>query len=109
MPRNFKNEVEETRRCLSTAMQKTPPSKQFSATIMLALVQLSLAKERIRKTTNLQEKRELIYEFDKCRKAIQKGIRLLGNGKGSLRRGRRDMSELRQRLPILSMYHLFPI
>jgi hypothetical protein len=98
MPRNFNNEVEETRRCLSTAMQATLPSKQFSATIMLALVQLSLTKERIRKTTNLQERGGLIREFDKCRNAIQKGIRLLGNGKGSLRRRRGDMPELRQHL-----------
>lgn len=99
MSRNFDREVEETRRCLSTAMQTTPPSKQFSATIMLALVQLSLTKERIRKTTNLQERRKPINEFDKCRNAIQKGIRLLGNGTGSLRRGRGNMHELRQRLP----------
>ena len=96
MLRNFNNEVEETRRCLSAAMQATPPSKQFNATIVLALVQLSLTKERIRKTTNLQERRELIHEFDKCGNAIQKGIRLIGNGKGSIRGGRGDMSEVRQ-------------
>ena len=98
MLRNFNNEVEETRRYLSAAMQATLPSKQFSVTIVLALVQLSLTKERIRKTTNLQERRELIHEFDRTRNAIQKGIKLLGNGKGSLRTGRGDMPELRQHL-----------
>ena len=98
MLRNFNNEVEETRRYLSAAMQATLPSKQFNATIMLALVNLSLTKERIRKTTDLQERRKLIHEFDKCRNAIQKGIKLLGNGKGSLRGGRRDLPELRQHL-----------
>ncbi len=83
MSRNFTNEVEETRRCLSVAMQATLPSMQFSATITLALVQLSLAKGRIRKTRNLRERRGLILEFDQCRNAIQKGIKLLGNGTGT--------------------------
>ncbi len=85
MLRNFNNEVEEARVNLCKAMQATLPSKQFSATIMLVLVQLSLIKERIRKRQNLQQRRELIREFDKCRNALQKGIRLLG--KGSLRTG----------------------
>ncbi len=87
MLRNFDNEVEETRKCLSAAMQATLPSKQFSATIMLALVQLSLIKERIRTTTNLQRRKEFICEFDECRNALQKGIWLLGNSKGSPRTG----------------------
>ena len=99
MPRDFGKEVEEARVNLCEAMQATLPSKQFNATIMLALVNLSLTKERIHKTTNLQERRKLINEFDKCRNAIRKGIRLLGNGKGSLRRGRGNLPELRQRLP----------
>ena len=99
MPRNFGREVEEARVNLCEAMQATLPSKQFSATIMLALVNLSLTKERISKTTNHNERRKLIHEFDKCRNAIQKGIRLLGNGTGTLRRGRRDMPELQQHLP----------
>ena len=99
MTRNFNREVEEARVNLCEAMQTKLPSKQFNATIMLALVQLSLTNERICKATNLQERRELIYEFDKCRNAIRKGIRLLGNGKDSLRRGCGDMPELRQHLP----------
>ena len=98
MLRNFNNEVEETRRCLSAAMQATLPSKQFSATIVLALVQLSLTKERIRRTVNLNERRKLINEFDRTRNAIKKGIKLLRNGTGTLRGGRRDMPELRQHL-----------
>ena len=98
MPRNFGKEVEVVRVNLCEAMQATLPSKQFNATIMLALVNLSLTKERIHKTTNLQERRKLINEFDKCRNAIRKGIRLLGNGKGSLRRGRGGMHELQQHL-----------
>ena len=99
MPRNFSSEVEEARVNLCEAMQTTLPSKQFNATIMLALVHLSLTKERIHKTTNLLARRKLINEFDKCRNAIRKGIRLLGNGKGTLRRGRGDMPELRQHIP----------
>ena len=99
MTRNFGREVEEARVNLCEAMQATLPSKQFNATIMLSLVHLSLINERIRGTADLNERRELIHEFDKCRNAIKKGIRLLGTGKGSLRRGRRDMPELRQNIP----------
>ncbi len=98
MLRNFNNEVEKARVNLCKAMQTTIPSKQFGATVMLALVQLSLAEERIRRTANLNERRKLINEFDKCRNAIQKGVWLLGNGKGSLRRRRGSVPKLRQHL-----------
>ena len=98
MPRNFGKEVEEARVNLCEAMQATLPSKQFGTTIMLALVHLSLTKQRIRAATNLQERRKYINEFERVRSAIAKGIRLLGNGTGSLRRGRGDMPELQQHL-----------
>lgn len=97
MLRNFSKEVEEARVKLCTAMQGTLPSKQFGATLMLLLVNLSMAKDRIR-TANLNERRKLINEFDRDRNAIKKGIKLLGNGKGTLRGGRGDLSELRQHL-----------
>ena len=73
MLRNFSNEVEEASAELCTAMRATPPSKQFGPTIMLLLVNLSFTKERIRKA-NLNERRELIHEFDRNRQAIQKGM-----------------------------------
>ena len=99
MLRNFHEEVEQARKNLSEAMQTTLPSRQFGTTMVLAIVHLALTNERIRKTTNLQERREYINEFNRTRSAIEKGIKLLGNAEGSFRRGCRNMSELRQRLP----------
>ncbi len=96
MPRNFHQEVEQTRKNLTKAMQTTLPSKQYGMTMMLALVHLAITKETIRKTPNLQERREYINEFNRVRSAIEKGIRLLGKAEGSFRRGRGDMPELRQ-------------
>ncbi len=98
MLRNFHEEVEEARNNLTEAIQATLPSKQLGTTLMLALAYLSFTKERIRRTTNLQERRAYIDEFNKVRSAIEKGIRLLGNGESSFGRGRRDMPELRKRL-----------
>ena len=97
MFRNFGKEVEEARVELCTAMQATLLSRQFSATLMLLLVNLSLTKERMR-TANLNERRKLINEFDRNRNAIQKGTRLLRNGSGSIRERCGHLPELRQHL-----------
>ena len=99
MLRDFHEEVEQTRKSLAEAMQASLPSRQFGTTIMLALVHLTLTQERIRKTVNLEERRTYINEFDTVRRAIQKGIRLLGNAEVSFRGGRGNMPELRQCLP----------
>ena len=96
MLRNFHEEVEQTRKNLTEAMQATLPSKQFGTTVMLALVHLTFTKERIHRTPNLQERRIYINEFNRVRSAIQKGIRLLGNAQVSFRGGRGNMPELRQ-------------
>lgn len=97
MLRNFSNEVEEASAELCTAMRATPPSKQFGPTIMLLLVNLSFTKERIRKA-NLNERRELIHEFDRNRQAIEKGLRLLRDAPCFLRRGRGNLPELQKHL-----------
>jgi len=98
MLRNFKQEVEEVRQELCLVMQHTLPSKQFGTTIMLALVHLSLIQKQIKHTKTLHERREHINEFSRIRSAIDKGLKLLGNGTGNVGRGRGDLQELRKHL-----------
>jgi len=77
MFRNFRKEVEATRRDISGAMQATMPSKEFGATVTLAMIHLGLTETEICKTTNLNERREKINEFNRQRNAIEKGIQAL--------------------------------
>ena len=96
MLRNFGKEVEKVRAKLCAELRETLPSRQFSATITLALVDLTRTKERIRQTAHLNERRKLIHEFDRNRQAIEKGLRLLRDAPCFLRRGRGNLPELQQ-------------
>jgi len=76
MLRNFNKEAKDITKLLLASMQTTFISKQFSSTIMLSLVYLNLTERRIKKTNNIKERRDLINEFDKVKRAIEKGIAL---------------------------------
>ena len=77
MLRNFRKELEETRKGVLAAMQATQPSRAFGAAITLAAIHLGLTEMEIRKTNNLKERRTKINEFDRIKHAIQKGTHLL--------------------------------
>ena len=78
MPRDLKEELRKTRKELTACMAETMPSKEFSATIIMAMVGLHVIEARIRKTHNLEERRKLIDEFNRGKTIIEKGIKALG-------------------------------
>jgi len=78
MPRDLKREVRQIREELTACMVETMPSKEFGATILTAMVGLHVIEARIRKTQNLEERRQLIDEFNSGKNIIEKGIRALG-------------------------------
>ncbi len=98
MLQSLHEQVQQARKDLAHAIQENLLSRQFGATIILALVHLSSTETKIRKTTSLKERRQLINEFNTVSSAITKGLRLLQNAEGSLGRTSTDMPELRQRL-----------
>ena len=72
MLRNFKQEFKDMRSKVTLTMQSTNPAKEFGATMILALINLGLIETRMRNTRNLNERRRLINEFDRVKKAIAK-------------------------------------
>jgi hypothetical protein len=82
---NLKADLERVSRDLTDAMGNTKPSKNFSADIVLAMVGLHVIESRIRKTHKLEERRNLINEFKRKKRIIEKGI-------ASLRRSSRGFS-----------------
>ncbi|VBB44969.1 hypothetical protein TRIP_B350134 [uncultured Desulfatiglans sp.] len=79
MLRNFRKEMEDTRCEVAAAMAETVPSKEFRAAVILAVIHLGLVESKIHKTTNLEERRTRINEFNRVKNAIEKGIGLLQN------------------------------
>ena len=73
----LKQELMRVRQDMMAALGQTTPAKEFGATLRMAVVGLHVTEARIRKTQNLEERREKINEFNRQRDAIEKGIRAL--------------------------------
>ena len=59
------------------SIQKSMPSKQFNAMILMALISLHLKGNEIKQCTNQTKRKELISEFAKDKKVIENSIRQL--------------------------------
>ena len=81
MLQNLKRDLKETRQDLMAALGQTTPAKEFGATLLMAVVGLHVTEARIRKTQNLEERRQLINEFNRQRNTIKHGIRALRKSK----------------------------
>lgn len=77
MSQNLQRVLVETRQELMSCLGATIPTKEFRATMIMAMVGLHLTEARIRKTSNLKERRRLIDEFNRGKNTIWKGIELL--------------------------------
>ena len=91
---NLKKELMRARQDLMASMGQTTTAKEFGATLLMAMVGLHVTEARIRKTQNLEERREKINEFKRQRNAIEKGIRAL---RKSSRESSKDPGERRKR------------
>ena len=74
---NPSQQVEQLFNKLMHCFQNTLPSKQFSAEMMLGLIQLNLWAREMERTTDLSRRRELRGEFEHGCKVIQQGMDLL--------------------------------
>jgi len=72
--RNIHNELEILREKYSRVFSATEPTREFGATMFLAMLRLHMVESRICKSNNLKERRRLINEFKSGKSAIEKGI-----------------------------------
>jgi len=82
MLQNPQKDLRKTRQELMVCLSETLPTKEFSATIIMAMVRLHVIEARIRKTQDIIERRRLINEFNNRRNTIERGIQLLWKSSG---------------------------
>ena len=82
MLQNPQKDLRKTRQELMVCLGETLPTKEFSATIIMAMVWLHVIEARIRKTQDIIERRRLINEFNNRRNTIERGIQLLWKSSG---------------------------
>ena len=75
--RNIHNELETLKEDLANLFSVIEPTKEYGATMVLAMLRLHMVEARIHKTRNLKERRRLIHEFTKGRNIIEKGLQAL--------------------------------
>jgi len=81
MPQDMQRELIKTRQNLTECLAKTMPSKEFRATIIMAMVGLHRIEAQIRNSQNIEERRQLIDEFNRGISIIEKGIGALGKNR----------------------------
>ena len=75
--RNIHNELETLKEKLADLFSVIEPTKEYGATMVLAMLRLHMVEARIHKTRNLKERRRLIHEFTKGKEIIEKGLQAL--------------------------------
>ena len=77
MLHNIQADLIAVRNEVAASIREAMPAKEFAAELVMALIGLHQIEARIRTTRNREERRGLIDEFNKKRKAIEKAIGLL--------------------------------
>ncbi len=90
MLQNPQKELKKIRQELRECMSKTLPSKEYGATMILAMVGLHMTEAEIQKTQNIIERRRLTNEFKNRRNTIKRGIRLLRQSNGKIKNNSKE-------------------
>ena len=77
MSRDLEQELAEVEQSFRVCLAETNPSKQFFATLFLAVISLNIRARALAKTRDLVQRRQLLAEFDRAKEAIRKGTDLL--------------------------------
>jgi len=75
--RNINKEIQDLREEVMSSFRTSLVDKQFGAEMILALVWLHLVVKRIDRSPDLNERRNLLKDFSRGKKAVKKGVRLL--------------------------------
>ena len=81
---NIRKELQILRKEVMLCFRKELPAKEFGATIMMAMVGLHMTEAEIRKTRNLEERRQLIDEFKRRKDTISKRLCAHWNSKSQV-------------------------
>lgn len=77
MEQDTKEDLRKLREELTVAMRQQKPSKQFGATLLIALVGLHLTEHRLTKTQGQEERRQIQHEYTHRKRIIETGIQRL--------------------------------
>jgi hypothetical protein len=78
---NLAKELYRMRQEVAVSIRDGNPTIENRSAMIMATTWLGVIEIRIRKTRNLEERRELIQEFHKGKQVIEKIIRMLGKDK----------------------------
>ena len=76
--RDIHNELKTMREEVMRCFRKVRPANDFADAMVLAILNLHRIEAEIRRTRNLNERRQLIHEFTTGRNIIKKSLRLPG-------------------------------
>ena len=75
MSRDLDKEVETLRKDLMSCIKKSRPTNELSINLILSVVWLHFLADREERTKNPQERRRIIHEFKRGKKALEEGMR----------------------------------
>lgn len=75
--RDLQAELRQLQAQLNQCLQRTFPSRQFHAELMLAMVSLGLTARRFYRARDLGERRRLADEFANGARAMRRGMKIL--------------------------------
>ena len=71
------HEIKQASYDLAASFERTNPSEQFRATLLLTFVGMQFSESQIAKAKTREERRRFTDSFNRSRNALAKGIRLL--------------------------------
>jgi hypothetical protein len=75
--RNLEREVKELRQAVCRAIQRTYPTRQFGAMLMLGCVFLGVTEQEVRRAVTIEKRRRKTHVFDERKRAVQQGLATL--------------------------------
>ena len=91
MQKDTKEDLRKLREELTAAMREQKPSKQFGATLLIALVGLHLTENRLTKTQGKEERRQIQHEYIHRKRIIENGIQKLRQSTQKVEEGARQI------------------
>ncbi len=75
MSRYLNKEVKSLRKSLMSCIRKNKPTDKLSINLILSVIWLHFLADRERNAKNPKERRRIIHEFRKGKKALEEGMR----------------------------------
>ena len=80
MSRDLNKEVETLRETVMRCVKENEIAEKLFTNLMLSIIWLHLLVDREQKARTLEERRRIIHEFKRARKAVEEGMRYVFEG-----------------------------